>query len=135
MLNKIKIVFLTLLTLCLFSKIQAQTNIKDTIFIKYDKKILIKKMHPLKKYTFYSFKEDINSEDTFYFIEKNLNKKVLNKNYINLKKLLNSKEIRKCIKGKKVFDDWELLKYFNKKIVYLVKNDSVIELEPNYVIE
>lgn len=133
MLNKIKIVFLTLLTLCLFSKIQAQTNIKDTIFIKYDKRILIKKIHPLKKYTFYSFKEDINSEDTFYFIEKNLNKKVLNKNYINLKKLLNSKEIRKCIKGKKVFDDWELSKYFNKKIVYLVKNDSVIELEPNYM--
>ena len=131
--NKIKIVFLTLLILCLFSKIQAQTNIKDTIFIKYNKKFLIKKIHPLKKYTFYSFKEDINSEDTFYFIEKNLNKKVLNKNYINLKKLLNSKEIRKCIKGKKVFDDWELSKYFNKKIVYLVKNDSVIELEPNYM--
>ena len=58
---------------------------------------------------------------------------MLNKNYINLKKLLNSKEIRKCIEGKKVFDDWELLKYFNKKIVYLVKNDSIIELEPNYV--
>ena len=133
MLNKIKIVFLTLLTLCLFFKIQAQTNIKDTIFIKYDKKFLIKKIHPLKKYTFYSFKEDINSEDTFYFIEKKLNKKVLNKNYINLKKLLNSNEIRKCIKGKKVFDDWELSKYFNKKIVYLVKNDSVIELEPNYM--
>ena len=69
--NKIKNVFLTLLILCLFSKIQAQTNIKDTIFIKYDKKYLIKKTHPYKNYTFYSFKEDINAEDTFYFIEKN----------------------------------------------------------------
>ena len=117
--NKIKIVFLTLITLCLFSKIQAQTNIKDTIFIKYDKTFLIKKIHPIEKYTYYYFKEDVNSEDAFYLIEKSLNKKVRTKSYINLKKLLNSKEIRKCIKGKKVFDDWELAKYFNKKTVFL----------------
>ncbi|WP_299778618.1 hypothetical protein [uncultured Formosa sp.] len=134
MFSNIKVI-LTLLTLCLFSKIQAQTNVKDTLFIKYDKRYLIKKTHPYKHYTYYSFKEDVNSEDIFYLIEKRLNQKVRIKNYINLKKLLNSKEIRKGIKGKKVYDDWELAEYFNKKTVFLVKKDSIIELEPNYVIE
>lgn len=134
--NKIKIV-LTFLMICLFLTIQAQTNtyIRDTIFIKYDKKFLIKKIHPYKNYTYYYFKNSGNN-GSFFLKEKRISLIKTFKNKTTcVKKILNKKQFYNGKNNTKIIDDWELLEYFNDKTVFLVKNDSIIELEPNYVIE
>ncbi len=134
MLNK-KNFLIPILTFCSFIIVKAQTN--DTIFIKYDKKYLIKREHPFEKYIYYFFYEDIYSEDSFYFIEQKHYTETFSykENYISLKRLLKSKGLKKNLKTKRVYDDWKLFEYFDKKTIYLIKKDTIIELEPHYLIE
>lgn len=125
-----------ILCLFLFVSVYSQTKVKkrDTLFIENDINFLLQKKHPYEKYTYYYFYEDIKSEDFFYLIEK---RRIYleNKNKMSLKELFIKNNFIRCIDGKKIIDDWELSEYFFGKVIFLVKKDTIIELEPNYFIE
>ncbi|CDF80965.1 hypothetical protein BN863_32530 [Formosa agariphila KMM 3901] len=60
------------------------------------------------------------------------------KNKINpicVKDILKSRQFYSGKNNTSVIDDWELYMYFKEKSIYLIKGDSIIELEPSYLIE
>lgn len=110
--------------------------LKDTLFIKYDKKYLIRKVHPNEGYTYYYFKLSRGTDDVFFFAE---NRKYLKKTKSNItsieKIFVENNLIRKSkIDNHEFPRDEELYDFFSRKIIYLVKRDSIIELESKYVI-
>lgn len=97
----------------------------DTLFIKYDDKLLQKRKHPLEDYFYYIIKDYDNKEDiTFFIVEDTIKKNTLKKHKsTRLKKILkNSKAYYK----KDKFDDWELFDYFNK-----IKQNTIIFVDGN----
>ena len=126
--------------ICIFFSlsIYSQEKKRDTVFINYDKTVLIEKKHPHKNYIYYLFK---NSGNNGVFFLKEVNKLAYDFFTIDygkricLKKLVLEKKFYSGKNNTSIIDDWELSEYFFDKIIFMVKTDSIIKLEPKYGIE
>ena len=90
----------------------------DTLFIKYDDKLLQRKQHPIDDSFYYIIKGSGNNGIIFFKEDsKKLNTLKKNKS-TRLKKILRKS---KAFYKKDKFDDWKLFDYFNK-----LKQNSII---------
>lgn len=124
--------------ICLSLILQAQSSDRDTIYIKYDKKNLIKDIHLNGNYVYYYLKNTGNNGAFFFkelrcFERKSSNLK--QHEIMNLKKLVAKEQFYNGVNNTTIIDDWELWLYFRKKTIFLIGNNSIMELEANYVIE
>lgn len=112
-------------------------QLKDTLFIKYDKKYLIRNVHPYEGYTYYYFKLSTGADDAFYFVENGESMMKIKSNSICVKKVLNQNNLiqKSEIENHEFLRNDELFEFFSSNVIYLVKENSIIRLEPKYVIE
>ncbi|MGB0198904.1 MAG: hypothetical protein ACPF80_02580 [Flavobacteriaceae bacterium] len=115
------------------TKLFAQEKTSDTLFIRYNKKLLTKHQHPVDEYFYYKIKDLDNKEDITYFIEIKSFTNLKAEKIVSLRKVLNlsgsyhKREIR----------DWTLFDYFYDRDshVFLVKKGKYIEVDVVYEIE
>ena len=107
----------------------------DTLFIKYDDKLLQRKQHPIDDSFYYIIKGSGNN-GIIFFKEKSKKLNTLkNNNSIRLKRILRKSE---AYFKKNKLDDFKLSQYFHKKkytSIYLVKDSILYEVDLIYSIE
>ena len=107
----------------------------DTLFIKYDDRLLEKRQHPVDEYFYYVI-EGGGTNGIIYFEEETTVKNTFKKiKPIRLKKILRKS---KAYYKKNKFDDWKLSQYFHKKkytSIYLVKDSILYKIKVVYAIE
>lgn len=112
---------------------------KDTLFIKYDSKLLIRGQNPITKEFYYLIKDSENESGYISFREKKIytnliisSKKHCLKNLIKNAEAYNDKDLNDL-------NDAKLFDYFSKKVDYdvyfLVKKNKYIEVDIMYAIE
>lgn len=137
MLNKIKFV-LPILMMCLSLKTHTQAKIKDTLFVKYDKKYLMKKLILMKTATITILR--IVAITVSFFLKEIRHLKFKLPSFdmykkIDIRKLITRKEFYSGVNNTTIIDDWELWLYFREKTIFLIKDNEIIELEANHLIE
>ena len=108
---------------------------KDTLFIKYDSKILSRKQHPLDKNFYFTIKNLNTDSGIVYFIEEDVLYNLLPKRVHCLKKVLKKS---KAYYAKNKFNDYTLFDYFNKSKydkIFLINGKKYIKVSIIYEIE
>lgn len=116
-------------------KVKYPKQMKDTLFIKYDSKLLSRKQHPLSKEFYFIIKDLDKKEDVVYFSEEEILYNLTPKKIYCLKKVLKKSN---AYYGKNKFDDYALFDYFNKSKydkIFLVKKKQFIKVGVIYEIE
>lgn len=112
---------------------------KDTLFIKYDYKLLIRGQNPITKEFYYLIKDSENESGYISFREKKIytnliisSKKHCLKNLLKNAEAYNDKDLNDL-------NDAKLFDYFSKKVdcdvYFLVKKNKYIEVDIMYAIE
>lgn len=117
----------------------AQNN-TDTLFVKYDEKLLIRNQNPENKKFYYSIRDSKVESGSLLFIEKKIHKekKTIQSNKMEcLKELIKKAEAFAENDSNDIIDDM-LLTYFNNKKYrkyYFVKKNKFIEVAIEYIID
>lgn len=118
-----------------FNVSYAQNKTTDTIYIKYDAHCLEKVKNPGDKKKHYIFSSK-GKNGSFWFTEKN---KIYNpriKQDIRLcDSILSEKSFYTYKNNPGLRNNYMVYKYFNDSFIYLVNENSIIELIPHYAIE
>lgn len=128
------------ISIVLFTISLKSQNKKDTLFIKYDFKLLNREQNPISNEYYYLIKDSNIESGYIYFLEK----KIHRSNKFNTKSKIYCLE--KIIKNANAFSkkdktdliDSKLFDYFSKKsfkTFFLVKNNEFIEVDIIYEIE
>lgn len=119
-----------LFAICLFPLlIQAQIK-QDTLFIKYDYRLLLRNLDSSTKNYYYSIKNKNKGSEFMYFLEKKIHKKIETKSKIFCLKQMLKKSKAYYKKGH--FSNWKLFDYLTKIYkdkIFIVKKDVWIEVE------
>jgi len=105
---------------------------KDTLFIKYNDNLLLKKWQNPNNNEFSYRIKGTGNNGLIYLLEDKKYNNLKHKKIKCLKKLLKREDIYNR-KGRK--DDWKLNQFFDKYIIFLVKGKEFTKLEARYEID